>query len=147
MPKNSGIGGRIDELTDGEGQGSPKLNDIFDSLDSVDNALLELTAESVEKSINQVQIMNSLRAVHRKLDEQDKRLKNIEAMLSKLIVTHEPRPALVSQSSCTSDCYSPPRTNSSSQMDMYSPASPSQVLPHCLACGSEVHDKEDCILY
>ena len=147
LPKNSGIGNRIDELTDGEGQGSPKLNDTFDSLDSVDNALLELTAESVEKSINQVQIMNSLKAVHRKLEDQDKRLKNIEAMLSKLTVNHEPTPALLSQSSYTSDGYSPPRTQGSNQMDMYSTAGPSRVLPHCLACGSEVHDKEDCILY
>ena len=148
VAKNNGIGGRIDELSDDEGQGSPQLNDTFDSLDSVDNALLELTAESVEKSINHVKLMDSLKAVHRKLDEQDKRLKNIETMLGKLSVSHEPRPALMSQSSCASDCYSPSRTQSSSQMDRYSPAAgPSRVMPHCLACGSEVHDKEDCILY
>ena len=103
MPKNNGFGGRIDELSDCEGQGSPQLNDTFDSLDSVDNALLELTAESVEKSINHVKIMDSLKAVHRKLDEQDKRLKNIKVMLNKLSVTHEPRPALMSQSSCALD--------------------------------------------
>jgi len=38
---------------------SPRLNDTFESLDSVKQTLMGLTAESVEASINQTAIMES----------------------------------------------------------------------------------------
>ena len=67
--------------SDDEPPQSPNLNDTFESMDSVNQTLMGLTADSVEASINQRAIIDSLKSLHKKVDVQDKVLNQVLNML------------------------------------------------------------------
>ena len=58
-----------DEGSEDEWIDSLRLNDNFESLDSVNGALLSMTAESMEASINHLTVTKSLNALHAKVDK------------------------------------------------------------------------------
>ena len=72
-----------DECSEDDWINSPSLNNTFESLDSVNEALLSMTAESMEASIHNVTVLKSLNSLHAKVDKHEKMLTQILDLLKK----------------------------------------------------------------
>ena len=127
-----------DSESDDETPQSPRLNDTFESLDSVNQTLMGLTADSVEASINQTAIMESLKSLHRKVEAQDKKMDMILQMIQDMRVGDPVFEEIVS-------------VPQSPSVGLFSDPEPvagtSRQSEFCLICASSAHSKADCILY
>ena len=127
-----------DSESDDETPQSPRLNDTFESLDSVNQTLMGLTADSVEASINQTAIMESLKSLHRKVEAQDKKMDMILQMLQGMRVGDPVFEENVS-------------VPQSPSVGLFSDPEPvagtSKQSEFCIICASPAHSKADCFLY
>ena len=127
-----------DSESDDETPQSPRLNDTFESLDSVNQTLMGLTADSVEASINQTAIMESLKSLHRKVEAQDKKMDMILQMLQGMRVGDPVFEEIVSV---------PQSPSVGLFRDPEPVAGPSRQSEFCIICACSAHSKADCFLY
>ena len=121
--------------SDDEPPQSPNLNDTFESMDSVNQSLISLTADSVEASINQKAIMDSLKSLHKKVDAQDKVLNQVLNMLQGVKMKDPVFEDSIIAPQSPSMVLDAPVAGSSRQSEF------------CLICASTAHSKDDCFIY
>ena len=117
---------------------SPRLNDTFESLDSVNQTLMGLTADSVDASINQTAIMESLKSLHRKVDAQDKTIDKILQMLQSMRIGDPVFEDVI---------FEPQSPSVGLSRNPEPVAGPSRQTEFCIICASSAHTKTDCFIY